>query len=153
AMFAITALVTASLMLGVWLLSVIKRDASVVDIFWGLGFVVIAWVSRRIGGGNGGRQLLMCTLVTVWGTRLAGYLLGRNGGAPEDYRYRAMRARHGARFTWVSLYLVFGLQAALLWVVSLPVQAAQLFAGSDHLSRFDAVGTILWVVGLSFEAI
>ena len=93
-----TSAATATLMILVWLLSLAKRDVSIVDIFWGLGFVLIAHVACRIGGGYSGRKLLVTSLVTVWGVRLAVYLLWRNWGHEEDYRYRAMRKHHGERF-------------------------------------------------------
>jgi steroid 5-alpha reductase family enzyme len=151
--FLATVAVTAGLMLGVWLLSVMRRDASIVDVFWGLGFVVIAWTAGTLGAGYRQRQLLICTLVSVWGLRLALYLLWRNWGAPEDYRYRAMRARYGDRFTWVSLYLVFGLQGVLMWVVSVPLQVAQLSPLPDRLTWLDGAGVVLWATGLGFEAV
>ncbi|MCC6436211.1 MAG: hypothetical protein IT196_14345, partial [Acidimicrobiales bacterium] len=37
------------LQLGVWALSVRRRDASIVDIAWGLSFVVIAGVGALVG--------------------------------------------------------------------------------------------------------
>jgi steroid 5-alpha reductase family enzyme len=151
--FLATLLATAGLMLGVWLLSVWKHDVSIVDVFWGLGFVVIAWTAGALGAGYGPRRLLICTLVTLWGMRLAAYLLWRNWGAPEDYRYRAMRAHHGERFVWVSLYMVFGLQGALMWLVSLPLQVAQISPLPDRLTWLDGAGALLWAAGLCFEAV
>jgi steroid 5-alpha reductase family enzyme len=148
-----TATATASLMILVWLLSLAKRDASIVDIFWGLGFVLIAHVACRLGAGYSGRKLLVTSLVTVWGVRLAVYLLWRNSGQEEDYRYRAMRKRHGARFAWVSLYTVFGLQGVLMWVISLPLQVAQTSPVPTRLTWLDALAVLLWAAGLLFEAV
>ncbi|MFZ9016928.1 MAG: DUF1295 domain-containing protein, partial [Ilumatobacteraceae bacterium] len=85
------AIAIAVLMFGTWLLSLVLRNASIVDIVWGLGFVVVAWVVRLQGDTETSRQWLLVVLVTVWGLRLAGYLFWRNHGEPEDYRYRAMR--------------------------------------------------------------
>lgn len=144
---------TAVLMTSVWLLSLAQRDASIVDIFWGLGFVLIAHVACALGGGYAGRKLLVTALTTVWGLRLALYLLWRNWGHEEDYRYQAMRRHHGTRFPWVSLYLVFGLQGALMWVISLPLQVAQLAPLPAHLTWLDALATALWAGGLLFESV
>ena len=33
----------------VWLLSLVKRDVSIVDIFWGLGFVTLSWFYCTLG--------------------------------------------------------------------------------------------------------
>src|SRR5512145_2192317 len=104
------AVAIAALMVATWLLSLAVRDASIVDIVWGLGFVIVAWVSLAVADGSAARRWLVVILTTAWGLRLAGYLAWRNLGKGEDPRYRAMRRRHGARFGLVSLYLVFGLQ-------------------------------------------
>ena len=64
-----------------------------------------------------------------------------------------MRRRHGHRFWKVSSYQVFGLQGLLMWVVSLPVQAAQVYGAGIPLGRLDAIGAALWTAGLAFEAI
>lgn len=151
--FATTLAVTAALMFVVWLLSLAKQDASVVDVFWGLGFVLIAHVACLYGGGYSGRKLLVTTLVTLWGVRLAAYLLWRNWGQEEDYRYRAMRKRYGDRFALVSLFTVFGLQGALMWLISLPLQVAQSTPTPARLTWLDAAATLLWVIGFAFEAL
>ena len=151
--FAATFVATAALMLCAWLLSLARRDVSIVDVFWGLGFVLIAQVARGLGGGAPARQWLVTTLVTLWGGRLALYLLWRNWGEPEDYRYRAMRARHGERFRWVSLCMVFGLQGALMWVISRPLQIAQVAPVPARLTWLDAMAVLVWVIGFSFEAV
>jgi steroid 5-alpha reductase family enzyme len=78
----------------------------------------------------------------------------RNLGKGEDFRYQAMRRKHGDRFFVVSLGTVFGLQALLMWVISLPLQIG--IAASDPgvgVSPLDVVGTVLWAVGLFFEAV
>ncbi len=145
---AATGVGVVALMLVVWLISLVMRDASIVDIVWGLGFVLIAWIvwSQR---GPDPRLLLSAVLTTIWGLRLSGYLAWRNLGKGEDSRYVAMRRRYGSRFWLVSLFLVFGLQGVLMWTVSLPVQAAsgQLFG------LFDVVGICLWIAGLTFETV
>ena len=76
----------------VWLLSLVKRDVSIVDIFWGLGFVGLSWFYRALGPEITSRHWLLLALVTIWGFRLALYLLWRNWGHDEDPRYQTMRA-------------------------------------------------------------
>jgi steroid 5-alpha reductase family enzyme len=141
------------MMIAVWILSLALSDASIVDSFWGLGFVLIAWVSYLAGDGWEPRGLLVAGLVTVWGLRLSVHIGRRNLGKPEDYRYAAMRRKHGSRFWLVSLGTVFVLQAAIMWVVSLPVQMAQVAAGPDHLTALDVLGMLAFAAGLAFEAI
>jgi steroid 5-alpha reductase family enzyme len=138
-------------MVTLWLVSLWRSDVSIVDIFWGLGFVVVAWLTCLAGSGEAARQWLLVGLTTVWGLRLASYLAWRNHGKPEDYRYRAMRDAYGPRFRWISLFLVFGLQGVILWIVSLPLQAGQL---SDAGWRWlDAAGILFWTVGFAFETV
>jgi len=144
--------VTLALMATLWVVSLLLRDASIVDIFWGLGFVVIAWTSFLTGDSTSFRSLLVCLMVTLWGIRLAAHLARRNLGHGEDYRYRQMREKWGARFPIVSLGTVFLLQGMLMWIVSLPIQAVQL-AGDRPLGVLDAIGFGLWVVGLAIETV
>jgi len=143
------AVVIAILMVGTWLLSLILRNASIVDISWGLGFVAVAWAGRIATHGNSARQWLLTVLVTVWGLRLAGYLFWRNHGKGEDFRYRAMRKRWGPRFGLISLFTVFALQGTLMWVVSLSVQLAQ--TRDTRIGVRAYLGVAVWLVGLVFE--
>ena len=145
------ALAIAILMVATWLLSLVLHNASIVDVAWGLGFVVVAWTVRLTAHGDPARQNLLTALVTIWGLRLALYLLWRNHGKGEDFRYRAMRKQWGARFPLVSLVTVFALQGTLMWIVSLGVQTAQ----SRHtpLGLCAYIGVAMWLLGLSFEVI
>ena len=150
AALATAALAIVVLMVGTWLLSLALRHASIVDIVWGLGFVVVAWAVRLRLDDPSGRATLIAVLVTIWGLRLSGYLAWRNIGHGEDYRYVAMRRHWGRRFPLVSLVTVFALQGALMWTVSLGVQLGQTRAGSPGALAW--VGVALWAVGLFFEA-
>jgi steroid 5-alpha reductase family enzyme len=155
---ASTALLTAAvtilvLMLATWLLSLVLRNASIVDIVWGLGFVLVAWAVRlTVDEGLAARQWLLVAMTTVWGLRLSGYLWWRNHGAGEDYRYRAMRKRWGSRFPIVSLATVFAFQGLMMWVVSLPVQLGQADDTPD-LGWIAAVGVAVWLLGIVFETV
>ena len=136
---------------GLWLLSVRLRDASIIDIFWGTGFVIVAWTSAALSEWPAARAILVVGMTTVWGLRLGIYLAWRNIGEAEDRRYRAMRDQWGKRFPVVSLFTVFWLQAVVLWLVSLPLQASAY--GTDGLGLLDAVGVAVWSVGLFFESV
>ena len=146
------AVTIACLMLASWSVSLLRRDASIVDIVWGLGFVVVAWAAKFVTGASGAGNWLLLMMVTVWGLRLAGYLAKRNLGNGEDFRYRAMRRKHGERFAIVSLYSVFGLQGALMFVVSLPVTLGQrdTNAGAGFVVL---LGFIVWAIGAYFEVV
>jgi steroid 5-alpha reductase family enzyme len=152
-LFAAMALMVAGCMLALWLWSLALRDASIVDIFWGLGFVAIAGLGFFLTAGDGSaRRGLIATMASLWGLRLSGYLFWRNAGRGEDPRYAAMRRRWGGRFWWVSLFTVFALQGVVMWIVSLPVQLGQLAPGGP-LGALDALGFALWALGLGFESV
>lgn len=144
--------VVGGAMLSLWLLSVRLRNASIVDPFWGTGFVLVAWVSHAAAGAGGLRAWLAILLASAWGLRLSAHLLRRSAGHGEDFRYAAMRAAHGERFRWVSLFTVFLLQGALLWTISLPLQVAVTTAGRPA-GAIEVAAGILWAAGFAFEAI
>ena len=147
-----SALFITAMMLGLWLLSLVIENASIVDIAWGSGFVMVAWVSAIVANGQSARGNLLLVLSTLWGLRLAGYLAWRNIGHGEDFRYKAMRKHYGARFPLISLVTVFAVQGALMWVVSLPLQLGQIDSETG-VGAIAIVGAIIWAVGFAFESI
>lgn len=150
----ITNLVTISaVMLVLWVIGSVRRDVSLVDPFWGFGFVIVAWITVTNSPDAGLLQLLIALLTTVWGLRLSLYLTWRNWGHPEDRRYAAMRQYHGNRFWLVSLFTVFLLQGLIMWIVSIPVQVA--ISNPNHPAKGWLVvcGTIVWTIGIVFESV
>ncbi len=136
-----------------WLVSLQLRDASIVDIFWGPGFILVgAYYAMTVSGGPTLRGLLVLGLVTVWGLRLALHIGIRNAGAGEDFRYRKWREEAGTNFWWISLFKVFLLQAVVLWIVSSPLLLAQL-GGGESVTPLDVLGLALWVFGFLFETV
>ena len=133
-----------------WLASLPIRNVSIVDAMWSLMFLlaagVYAWGQETLTP----RALLVLAMVAVWALRLALYIGWRNRGHGEDFRYQRIRARNEPGFAIKSLYLVFGLQAALAWVISLPLLAA--VNSTAALTPLDFAGIALWSVGLVFEA-
>lgn len=140
-------------MLALWIVATLIRDASIVDPFWGMGFVLVAGISWALNPTDHFRTPLLAAMVAIWGLRLSVYLLWRNWGHGEDRRYVAMRQNHGPRFWWVSLFTVFLLQAVILWFVSLPIQASTANSNSTPFGPLDAIGIVLWLVGLFFETV
>ena len=136
-----------------WLVSLPIRNSSIVDIFWGLGFVLVAWMSLVDGHGALERKVLTAALTSLWGIRLAGYLAWRNLGHGEDPRYAKMRRHFGARWPLLSFVIVFVLQACLLWTVSLPLQVAATCASPSSLTALDGIGAVVVLGGVLFESI
>jgi steroid 5-alpha reductase family enzyme len=116
---------------------------------WSLMFLLAAgsyaWSQPTLGP----RAVLVLVLVGLWAIRLAGYITWRNRGHGEDFRYQQIRARNQPGFAFKSLYLVFGLQAVLAWIISLPLLAG--INSSNPLGLLDYAGIALWLVGMVFE--
>lgn len=133
-----------------WLLSLWKGDVSIVDTLWSLMFLVAVVVYALALEDTGPRAWLVVVLVGIWSLRLAAYITWRNWGEGEDRRYQAIRERNQPRFALKSLYLVFGLQGIIAWIVSLPLLAA--LSGQAPIGWLDHLGVVLWAVGMTFEA-
>lgn len=144
----------AILMTAVWVVSLLRRDASIVDPVWGMAFAGTVWLAIWLNGQDAGpRAWLLAAMTTIWGLRLSLYLLWRNLGHGEDRRYRKMREKRGADFWWISFFSVFQLQAVLVWIVAFPLMATTTPAASVPFGWIDAAGTAIWCVGLFFETV
>ena len=147
-------LVVLGLMALLWLLSLALKNSSIVDIFWGFGFVITAWAAYFLTpDGFALRKALLLALVTIWGLRLTIYILWRNMGKPEDFRYQAWRKEAGPSWWWRSFFKVFLLQGIILWIVAAPLLAAQYSAAPAALTWLDFLALPLWLIGFFFEAV
>ena len=147
---ALVALGTVSLL---WVVSVFKRDVSIVDPFWAPLFAII-YASTLAQSALSPAKVLLAVMVFAWAARLGGYLLWRNWGQPEDFRYVSFRNHYGAeRYWWFSFFQVFLLQGALAFVVSAPLQLAGESVAPDAIGAFDIAGALVFAVGFVFEAL
>lgn len=136
-----------------WIWSVIITNASIVDLFWGVGFVVVNAFYVLMSGEINARKILILVLVSIWGLRLAIYLSWRNIGKGEDYRYQEFRRNYGAkRYWWFSFFQTFLLQGVLIMIVSLPLLGIVSSTESGELNLLDYFGIIIWFIGFAFEA-
>ena len=136
-----------------WLISLQYHNVTIVDSLWGLGFVLIVWITFVLSDGFFYRKTVVALLVTAWGLRLSIYLSLRNWGAAEDPRYGEWRKKSGAGFKLVSLFKVFLLQAAFLWLIALVLQIGQLSPAPSRFVWLDWLGVILWTIGFLFETV
>lgn len=136
-----------------WIWSIIIRNVSIVDIFWGVGFVVVNAFYVFQSGELNDRKILLFILVTIWGLRLSIYLAMRNIGKGEDFRYQEFRRKYGAnRYWWISYFQTFILQGALIMIVSLPLLGISVSKQSGNLNILDFIGILVWLIGFAFEA-
>lgn len=134
-----------------WLVSLIRRKVSIVDSVWSVLILLAGLVYAETLPDLGPRAGWVLMLALFWALRLAIYITHRNWGEPEDYRYQEIRARNQPRFKFKSLYLVFGLQGVMAWIVSASLFAA--LAGPSKPGWLDALGSATVVFGLVFEAL
>ena len=136
-----------------WIISVILKNASIVDLFWGFGFVLSSGYFFMSTEGFSPRKIILMILVFIWGMRLSLYLTWRNYGKGEDFRYREFRKKYGEkRYWWISFFQVFILQGILMWLISAPLLGAQYYGGEKSLNILDIAGIALWITGFMFEA-
>ncbi|MDP4223977.1 MAG: DUF1295 domain-containing protein [Bacteroidota bacterium] len=141
------------LMTILWVASIIIKNASIVDLFWGLGFVLVSFFYFLNSNGNETRKIIILILTAVWGLRLSSWLTWRNRGKGEDFRYREFRKKYGEnRYWWISFFQVFLLQGILMWLISAPLLGAQYFGNNREFWFLDYLGIAFWIIGFIFEA-
>ena len=133
-----------------WLFSIARKDVSFVDSLWSFFFLLAAIVFATETTHLQERGILVLALVAIWALRLSIYITARNWGEPEDYRYQQIRANNEPGFAFKSLYIVFGLQGVLAWLVAMPLFPA--ISSAAPLNALDVVATLLWITGFVFEA-
>jgi steroid 5-alpha reductase family enzyme len=134
-----------------WLVSLARRDVSIVDSLWSIFITTGGVVYALLLPWTSARPALMLALAVAWALRLAIYITWRNHGHGEDRRYQQIRARNQPNFAFKSLYLIFGLQAVLAWIVSAPFLAGT--HGSNPINALDLAGAALAAFGIVFEAV
>lgn len=136
-----------------WLVSVYKRDASIVDPWWSMLFFGIA-ANTTLRTGATASKVLLVSLVGLWAVRLFMHLTVRAVGHDEDPRYQGFRKHYGAeRYWWVSFFQVFMLQGCLALIISAPLQLASALPGEPGLGILDLVGAAIVLFGTVFESV
>ena len=142
---------TLVLAVATWGVSLVKRDASIVDSMWSILILSAGIVYAILPPDGGTRAVVVLVLAALWAIRLTAYITWRNWGEAEDHRYQAIRERNEPGYALKSVYLVFGLQAVLAWIVSMSLLATA--ATSRPLDWIDAPGIALVLFGILFEAV
>jgi len=150
--FAANAMAVGIAMLALWLLSLVIKDASIIDMFWAPGCWLVAFVSFVAASDPGFLAGLALMLTTLWATRLGFYLINRNLGKGEDARYASLRDRKKPFWLW-SLFGVFITQGLAMLVITLPVQIAPALPADTPLGIVGLLGVLVWLAGFLFETI
>jgi len=128
------------------------RNNSIVDMGWGAGFVVVAFVTLLSQGAYAERNLLITLLITIWGGRLTYYIVRRNWGKPEDFRYAKWRKEWGSWLVPRAFLQVFMLQGLLMLIIGYPIIVVN-SSPQPGLNFIDYLGLFIWITGFFFESV
>ena len=135
---------------GGWLVSLKKNNVTHVDIMWSL-FFVLNTLYFFTAFTPSLRTALILFLVLLWGLRLSVYLAIRNWGKPEDARYLKIRQNNEPNFRFKSIYIIFGFQSILAWIVGSILFIA---TKNDHpITWLDYLGILVTLFGIIYESI
>ena len=152
-LLVISAISTIIFMTAIFILSEYKKDASIVDIFWGIGIIFIALLCVFYAQTYTPRQLLVTWLILIWGTRLSFQIFLRKRGKHEDPRYQAWREQWGTNYRVYSYIYIFLVQALAMIIVSYPIILINGYYTQAHVGPLDILGLLVWVIGFAFEVI
>lgn len=151
--YLLIALALAGYFTIIFIVAQIIHNNSIVDLAWGPGFVIVAWVGYLSMPTKTVLATLVLILVTIWGVRLFAHLAKRNIGKPEDYRYVNMRKRWGTNFARLKAYLnVFVLQGVILYILSQPLFFI-MTADASPVRWWHYLGLIVWLMGAFYEIV
>jgi steroid 5-alpha reductase family enzyme len=152
--FAISALTIFAFMCCMFVIAQLIKNNSIVDVGWGLGFIAVAFATFALCGNNMLNQKLVTFFTFVWGTRLAVYILIRNWGKPEDFRYAKWRKDWGKHVVIRAFFQVFMLQGVIMFINTLPIVVVNSTpAINDDLYYLYPIGCVLGSIGFFFEAV
>ena len=152
-LFLLTAILLLCFMSLVFLFALWLQDNSIVDIAYGLGFILLGSSGSIIYGHGEPRQLLLLALVSIWGLRLAGHITVRKRNEEgEDPRYRQWRESWGKTFVWRSYLQIYLLQGTVIYLVALPLLLV-IRAPGGPLGWLDLLGVLIWLFGFVFETV
>ena len=135
-----------------FLLSVYLRDNSIADIFWGLWFVLIAWISYMLSEYSI-TQLLLTILVTAWWLRLALHIGSKKIWKKwEDPRYARWRESWKYFYTR-SFFQVYLFQGFLMLLIAFPLYAHLLFEPREYIEKILILWALISTFWLIYEVI
>jgi len=137
----------ASFLIGLYL-----KDNSIVDVAWGLGFITVTLFTLVSNGNYLPLQILVSSLVLIWGLRLSAHIYLKNRGKKEDFRYANWRKKWGKQVHLRAFFQVYMLQGLCMLIILIPVIIINSY-NYGELSFLSYLGLIVWLIGFYFEAI
>jgi steroid 5-alpha reductase family enzyme len=139
------------LMAALWLIYLFQHNAAIVDIGWGISFLITAWIYFFLGDGDLLKKLIMTAMATVWAGRLTTHLFLRYVPEKEDPRYTRLREKWGGDSSGVLFLMLFIFQGVLVVILSLPFFLVG-WGSTSEWSRWEFIGILVWLVGVLGEA-
>lgn len=146
-------------MAGVFVIGQKLKRFDVVDMAWGISFILIAagtLLYSVVGGSDHSiswAKLVALAAVAIWGTRLALHIGHRiQNTYKEDERYVKLRSKWHGNIEKAIFWRIYMVQAVLATAVSLPVIIINA-SSTFFVPEFIAVGSIVWVIGFFFESV
>lgn len=136
----------------VYVIAQFIKDNSIVDIAWGVGFIIASGIAFAESGTFSFQNVLINILVLVWGLRLSAYIFIRHLGKEEDYRYKEMRKEWGKNAALMALIKIFLPQAVVMYLIVFPVLMVNINPHYE-IQLTDIAGALIWLTGFFFEAI
>jgi steroid 5-alpha reductase family enzyme len=128
------------------------RNNGVVDVGWGMGFVVLSWLLLFLRLPTGLSQIIVALLITLWGCRLLVHILRRNMGKDEDFRYANFRKAWGKWVVPRAFLQVYMLQGVFMFLIALPMILKPETPAPTSPVLF-LMGCLVFIIGFAFEAI
>jgi steroid 5-alpha reductase family enzyme len=150
--FAASAIAVFAYMTAVFLIALLFKDNSIVDVAWGPGFILVGLTTFFLQPGFEARHVLIIGLVVIWGLRLATHVFVRNRGRGEDFRYAKWRRDWGRWIVPRSFFQIFMVQGVFMLIIATPIVLVNR-SGGKGLTAIDGLGASLWLSGFLFEAV
>ncbi|MFX1535592.1 MAG: DUF1295 domain-containing protein [Promethearchaeota archaeon] len=138
-----------------FIVAILIKDNSIIDIGWSVGFILVAVVSLMISGAENIlnlRKFLVTGLVSIWALRLSIHIFLRSRGKGEDWRYKKWRQEWGRWFVPRSYFQIFIGQGVGILTISSAIIIVNTIS-STNLTLLDGLGIIIWLIGFFFEAV
>jgi steroid 5-alpha reductase family enzyme len=139
-------------MIIMFIIAQIKKNNSIVDIGWGMGFIFIAIILLLTTDRIDLKDLILCLIIFVWGLRLAFHIYSRSRGKEEDFRYAQWRKDWGKNAAVIAFFKVFMLQGLIMLIIAYPIMVV-FNSLNDDLTAINFVGLSIFLFGILFESI
>ncbi|HEV8052263.1 MAG TPA: DUF1295 domain-containing protein [Parachlamydiaceae bacterium] len=139
------------LMIALWGVYLIQRNAGIVDLGWGIGFLIAAWAYFILGRGDLVKMLFITAMASIWAGRLIYHLYMRYESDKEDPRYSRLRERWGGDPNDMLFLMMFVFQGLLVVLISIPFFIVD-FGSEAEWSKLEFIGIVVWFIGVLGEA-